>query len=77
MRDLPAGLKKLGLKNSAKFVCSLNSWALKERNEVASGAVPAWQINHRVAHCVLRRFREKVWEERDVKNSIVSRLSFR
>lgn len=38
-RDLPAGLEKLGLKNSARFNCSLNSWALKERYEVASGAV--------------------------------------
>lgn len=39
--------------------------------------LPAWQINHCVAHCVLRRFREKVWEERDINNSVLSRLGFR
>lgn len=34
-RDLPAGLEKLGLKKSTRFNCSLNSWTLKERYEVA------------------------------------------
>lgn len=39
--------------------------------------LPAWQINHLVAHCVLRRFREKVWEERDIKIPVLSRLGSR
>lgn len=37
----------------------------------------AWQITHRVAHCVFGRSRENASEERDVRNSVLSRLSFR
>lgn len=39
--------------------------------------LPAWQINHHATHCILRTFREKVWEERDIKNTVLSRLGFR
>lgn len=34
-RDLPAGLEKLGLEKSVGFNCSLNTWTLKRRYEVA------------------------------------------